>query len=467
MKRILLAMSLLLCSFISSTVYSQCPSDNGGNTPYNDGWGASDNGGSGFNVWNRTLTSGDGSRNGFFIGNSNSNGDGGTYGIGSSCWALYANNSQTASATRAFTNTLSIGGTLSFGMDNGWIDNGAVVGFGIQNASGENLVEFYYIGNSNKYKINDNGNQNDTSLDFTDDGLTFTFSRTDANNYSLVVTRLESTTTITLTGALKSPAGGKVPAQVRFFNFNAGGGNERNAFFNNLSITDNPIATATNVSGCAGSAITLVGSGLPSGGTGIYSIANPYTGPSTTYTYTYTAPNGCSTTSAPASVTVNPLTTNGSVTTSICAGETYVWPANGQSYTTTQTNLTHVVGCNTATLNLSITPQPTWYLDADDDGYYTGTPIVQCASPGIGYTTTVLGGGDCDDTRNFAYPGATEICFNNVDDDCDGLKSEGCQLVASSLTNSYPNNFILGSISTTIMSTIPVVPGYPITGYIF
>jgi len=32
-----------------------------------------------------------------------------------------------------------------------------------------------------------------------------------------------------------------------------------------------------------------------------------------------------------------PLTTNGSVTTSICAGQTYVWPANGQSYTTAQT----------------------------------------------------------------------------------------------------------------------------------
>ncbi|MFC4511209.1 hypothetical protein ACFO28_12890, partial [Flavobacterium buctense] len=309
MKRILLAMSLLLCSFITSTVYSQCPSDNAGNVPYNDGWGASDNGGNGFNTWTRNLTSGDGSRNGFFIGNSNSNGDGGPSSIGSSCWALYANNSQTASATRAFSNTLNIGGTLSFGMDNGWIDNGAVVGFGIQNAAGENLVEFYYIGGQNKYKINDNSNQTDTAFDFTDDGLTFVFSRTDANNYSLVVTRLANNQVVTLNGALKSPSGGKVPAQVRFFNFNAGGGNTRNAFFNNLSITDNPTATASNVTGCAGSAITLVGSGLPAGGTGIYSIANPYTGPSTTYTYTYTAPNGCSTTSAEATVTIIPLVT--------------------------------------------------------------------------------------------------------------------------------------------------------------
>ena len=54
-----------------------------------------------------------------------------------------------------------------------------------------------------------------------------------------------------------------------------------------------------------------------------------------------------------------PLTTNGSVTTSICAGQTYVWPANGQSYTTAQSGTTFVSGCNTATLNLSITPATT------------------------------------------------------------------------------------------------------------
>ena len=54
-----------------------------------------------------------------------------------------------------------------------------------------------------------------------------------------------------------------------------------------------------------------------------------------------------------------PLTTNGSVTTSICDGDTYVWPANGQSYTTAQSGTTFVDGCNTATLNLSITPATT------------------------------------------------------------------------------------------------------------
>jgi hypothetical protein len=54
-----------------------------------------------------------------------------------------------------------------------------------------------------------------------------------------------------------------------------------------------------------------------------------------------------------------PLTTNGSVTTSICDGDTYVWAANDQSYTTAQSGTTFVSGCNTATLNLTITPATT------------------------------------------------------------------------------------------------------------
>lgn len=66
-----------------------------------------------------------------------------------------------------------------------------------------------------------------------------------------------------------------------------------------------PTVTANNVSGCAGTPIAL--SGTPAGGT--WSVANPYTGASTTYTHTFTNGNGCTNTSAPANITVNPLPT--------------------------------------------------------------------------------------------------------------------------------------------------------------
>ncbi|HRF42376.1 MAG TPA: choice-of-anchor Q domain-containing protein, partial [Saprospiraceae bacterium] len=52
--------------------------------------------------------------------------------------------------------------------------------------------------------------------------------------------------------------------------------------------------------------------------------------------------------------------------------------------------------CNDS--NAAINPNTLWYLDADNDGYYTGTGVTQCASPGAGYRYTgILGGGDCND----------------------------------------------------------------------
>ncbi|MCB9545572.1 MAG: putative metal-binding motif-containing protein [Myxococcales bacterium] len=35
-------------------------------------------------------------------------------------------------------------------------------------------------------------------------------------------------------------------------------------------------------------------------------------------------------------------------------------------------------------------------------------------------------GTDCDDADPGAYPGATEICGDRVDQDCDGRADEGC-----------------------------------------
>lgn len=125
-------------------------------------------------------------------------------------------------------------------------------------------------------------------------------------------------------------------------------------------------------------------------------------------------------------------------------GGSYTWPlpnGTGLTYTTAQTNLTNVVGCNTATLNLTIVSLVQWYLDADNDGYYTGTPVSSCVSPGVGYTAIVIPGGDCNDAVAAINPGATEICYNNIDDNCNGTKSEGCAPVvvnmvpATTITN--------------------------------
>ena len=90
--------------------------------------------------------------------------------------------------------------------------------------------------------------------------------------------------------------------------------------------------------------------GLARGGSAVYNFFGYSSGanaPKLDITYNLTSE---------LSVTINPLTTNGSLTTSAC--DTYTWAENGQTYTSSGV-YTNVVGCNTATLNLTITPSTT------------------------------------------------------------------------------------------------------------
>ena len=142
----------------------------------------------------------------------------------------------------------------------------------------------------------------------------------------------------------------------------------------NISISVNPSVTtnytlvatdsATGCNASSSSAVTVIVNPLTTNGNVTTSICagGSYTWPANGQSYT-TAQTGttfvsrCNT--ATLNLTVNPLTTNGNVTTSICAGDSYTWPANGQSYTTAQTGTTFVSGCNTATLNLTVNPLTT------------------------------------------------------------------------------------------------------------
>lgn len=66
-----------------------------------------------------------------------------------------------------------------------------------------------------------------------------------------------------------------------------------------------------------------------------------------------------------------------------------------------------------------------WYLDADNDHYYTGSGITQCHSPGSGYNFEgFIGGMDCDDNNATINPGLVEIVGNGSDDNCNGLLNE-------------------------------------------
>ena len=66
---------------------------------------------------------------------------------------------------------------------------------------------------------------------------------------------------------------------------------------------------------------------------------------------------------------------------------------------------------------------PTWYQDADGDGYGDpASPLTSCEAP-MGW---VENADDCDDARYAIHPGASEIC-DGIDNACDSLTDEEAQ----------------------------------------
>jgi hypothetical protein len=214
----------------------------------------------GMGAWNLTTN---GSSAGFFTASSDVNNG------GSSSWGMYASGgSNVASAVRSI--NLSIGNRLSFSMDNGYIDNGKTVGFGIQNATGENLMELYFIGGEAFYKLNDNAGPTATSIGYTSGGLDISITYTSTNTYSITITTKSGATVTYNARSFITQAGGQKPAQIRFFNAGAGSGPNYDLFFNSLAINNPLISTHPSTSTqnvCVGSTVSTLtvaatGSGL-------------------------------------------------------------------------------------------------------------------------------------------------------------------------------------------------------------
>jgi hypothetical protein len=168
---------------------------------------------------------------------------------------------------------------------------------------------------------------------------------------------------------------------------------------NSVSVTINPLPTVTanNVSGCDGNAIAL--SGSPSSGT--WSVANPYVGPSTTYTHSYTDGNGCSNTSAPATITVNPLPVVTANDVSGCAGSAIAlsgtptggtWSVSNPYIGTSSTTYTHSYtdgnGCSntSATANITVLPAPSVSFTGLASSYDLNAPAVTLTGSPLGGT---------------------------------------------------------------------------------
>nr|MBF0694650.1 T9SS type A sorting domain-containing protein [Flavobacterium sp.] len=108
----------------------------------------------------------------------------------------------------------------------------------------------------------------------------------------------------------------------------------------------------------------------------------------------------------------------------------YAKPTETTTYVAT---VTTTAGCSasSAAFSLTVNQKHPFYVDADGDGYgdVEGEPVSVCAvdadTAPAGYSVNNL---DCNDQIAAINPGATEILYNGVDDNCDGNLDEGNQI---------------------------------------
>lgn len=74
----------------------------------------------------------------------------------------------------------------------------------------------------------------------------------------------------------------------------------------------------------------------------------------------------------------------------------------------------------------TVSAPTTWYRDADNDGFGDASITRSSCTKPEGY---VSNGRDCNDAIGAINPGATEICGNGIDDNCNGQVDENCEVL--------------------------------------
>ncbi len=103
---------------------------------------------------------------------------------------------------------------------------------------------------------------------------------------------------------------------------------------------------------------------------------------------------------------------------------------------------------------------PTWYLDADGDGYGDPTTTGQACTEGSGF---VSDDSDCDDGDAEVHPGEEEICWEAADEDCDGLTSDDDDCAPTDAAHTS-TGWIMGSSSETLGSDLAFLDDFDADG---
>jgi hypothetical protein len=211
--------------------------DAASNSVYNSGWTAGLNGGSGFGAW--TLSPQPNGSAGFFVGDSTLNGTFPSGGIntGGRAFGLYGNGAA-ADGWRALQGgALSVDQSFRIDFDNGWLNAGTSVGFGLQNSVSQNLFEVWFNGGDAFYTINDFSGVHATTNGWTDGGLRLQLRLNSTTNYSLSV--IQGTATNTYTGFLMSQANQGIQ-QFHLWNGGVGSGQNYDFYVNSMSVVPEP-----------------------------------------------------------------------------------------------------------------------------------------------------------------------------------------------------------------------------------
>jgi hypothetical protein len=130
---------------------------------------------------------------------------------------------------------------------------------------------------------------------------------------------------------------------------------------------------------------------------------------------------------------------------------------------TTNYSLVSVTDSNDESTGLQGTPTVTvinyvtYYLDSDGDGYGNPDETAQlCTGVPLGY---VVLGTDCDDTNPTIHPGAVDVCYDGIDNDCNGVidnveQPGGCIPIVSQLVPSLCG-VTVSRINATISCSFP------------
>lgn len=175
---------------------------------------------------------------GFFLATSNSGVS--NLRISRQAWGLWANNGGFAGAARPLAGPLNVGDVLQVKLQNNNIGGGGSTGIALQNRYGQSLFEFYFAGGGTNYLINDTADSRPTGKSWTRSGFTVEFELTSPTEYTLRVSP-----SLVVTGELAS-ASEVVINRVRFWNYNAGAGEDGNFYVADLRI-DGPAQLESHV----------------------------------------------------------------------------------------------------------------------------------------------------------------------------------------------------------------------------